>query len=182
MTLLHPTIRQKVAVWQKELRELTGDNTVILTCYASPSFSMDFDELSSIICDVTGVPLERVRSKSRKREVVATRQLIAYCCCEYTSMTLKRIGKSIGDKHHTTVIHARNIVKEHLQSNDSLICKAMAEINERLPIEANKCEVPQVETDVKEEPIFARSIKEQYPVRKIDKETRKYYHTGKLHL
>lgn len=183
MTLYHPTIKKKIADWQEELRMLTENDAVILTCYTPPTFTIEFADICKIICETTGVSLEKVRQKTRKREVVVTRQLIAYYGREYTDLSLVKIGKIIGGKDHTTVLHSWNKVMEYLHSSDSYICDAMAKISDKLQKKDDKpAVVVAAEPPARIELVKVQEIEEPSKKKRADKETRKYYHTGKLHI
>lgn len=53
---------------------------------------------------------EKLKSKTRKREIVEARQLAMYLAKEYTTASLVTIGWEIGEKDHATVLHACKVV------------------------------------------------------------------------
>lgn len=53
---------------------------------------------------------ERLKKKSRKREIVEARQLAMYLAKEYTTASLATIGYEIGKKDHATVLHSCKVV------------------------------------------------------------------------
>ena len=48
------------------------------------------------------------------------RQIVMYLCRELTNTSLKNIGKILGKKDHSTVLHGVNKVTEEIKINDSL--------------------------------------------------------------
>jgi hypothetical protein len=58
-------------------------------------------------CRLFKISAADVRSKRRTKEVVFVRQAIAYWCCRLTQMSLPEIGRRIGQRDHTTILHAR---------------------------------------------------------------------------
>ncbi|MBA7539151.1 Chromosomal replication initiator protein DnaA [subsurface metagenome] len=60
---------------------------------------------------------ERLKAKTRKREIVEARQLAMYLATEYTTASLATIGEEIGEKNHSTVLHSCKIVN-NLQETD----------------------------------------------------------------
>ena len=66
--------------------------------------SIDF--IQKIVCDYFGIPVDRISSKTRKREVVQARQLAMYFSKKLTKSSLASIGLQCGNKDHATVLHA----------------------------------------------------------------------------
>jgi len=64
------------------------------------------DEIVEIVSKHYGVEPRAVNGKSRKREVVMARQLAMYFAQKYTHMPASRIGKLIGQRDHSTVLHS----------------------------------------------------------------------------
>lgn len=62
------------------------------------------------------MPLALVSSKIRKREVVFVRQLMMAVMARQTNLTLLVIGKHFGNRDHTTVIHARTVIQDYLDT------------------------------------------------------------------
>jgi chromosomal replication initiator protein len=66
--------------------------------------SIDF--IQKVVCDYFDMPVELLRSKTRKREIVQARQLTMYFAKQLTKNSLASIGSQIGNKDHATVLHA----------------------------------------------------------------------------
>jgi len=61
----------------------------------------------------------QILGKSRTMEVALARQLAMFLSKELTNASLANIGMHIGDRDHSTVIHAcKNIDKKILDNND----------------------------------------------------------------
>ena len=58
--------------------------------------------------------------KSKKKEIVIPRQICCYLMCELLSLPLVSIGKELGGRDHTTIIHARDKVDEMCRINDKI--------------------------------------------------------------
>jgi chromosomal replication initiator protein len=78
----------------------------------------------SLIIDVVaehfGVNPEDITSKKRNSEFVVPRQVVMYLCRDLTDTSLANIGKILGKKDHTTVIHGINKITEEITTNDDL--------------------------------------------------------------
>ena len=72
------------------------------------------------VCDHCGVRPGDITGRKRSSEFVVPRQVCMYILREYTGLTLDRIGKELGGKDHTTVMHGADKIKEDLRTNDEL--------------------------------------------------------------
>lgn len=63
-------------------------------------------QMIEIVCNAYGYEQDYVLGNCRKQELVDFRIILAKSLKDfYPEMTLERIGKYIGNRHHTTVIH-----------------------------------------------------------------------------
>ncbi len=94
------------------------------------------DPVLNIVSEVMGVSLDQIKSKSRIQTYVTARCLICHFLREYTSLTLSAIGKVIGGRDHSTVIHQLDQFKNLYQYNYEF--KLIADkINDRLSVYKN---------------------------------------------
>jgi chromosomal replication initiator protein len=64
------------------------------------------------------IPLDSLIAHNRKKEVVWARQVAMYFCTVLTNSSLQSIGVHIGNRDHSTVIHARDLISKKMSSND----------------------------------------------------------------
>ena len=67
-----------------------------------------------------GVRPEDITSKKRNSEFVQPRQVVMYLCRELTENSLSAVGKILGKKDHTTVIHGIKKIEAELEHNEEL--------------------------------------------------------------
>lgn len=67
---------------------------------------ISIDYIQKVICDYFDMPIELLKSKTRKREIVQARQLAMYFSKQLTKNSLASIGAQCGNKDHATVLHA----------------------------------------------------------------------------
>ena len=67
-----------------------------------------------------GMSIARLQAKSNARAVTLPRQVAMYLCKELTPASLPEIGRSLGGKHHTTVIHALTKIERRRQDDQEL--------------------------------------------------------------
>ena len=73
------------------------------------------DEIIETVCNHFNVSPSAVGGKSRKRDFVVARQVSMYLAQKYTKMTASRIGKLVGNRDHSTVIHSCTQVENRLK-------------------------------------------------------------------
>ena len=73
-----------------------------------------------VVAEHFGVSPEDITSKKRNSEFVQPRQVVMYLCRELIDTSLNNIGKLLGKKDHTTVIHGINKIKEEITTNEEL--------------------------------------------------------------
>ncbi len=76
---------------------------------------LTIDDIVEKVCTHYNVTTAAVNSKSRKREYVVARQVTMYLAQKFTKMPASRIGKLVGNRDHSTVIHSCSKVEERLK-------------------------------------------------------------------
>lgn len=74
----------------------------------------------NVVAEHFGVKKEDITSKKRNSEYVLPRQVFMYLSREMTGASLTNIGKMLGKKDHTTVMHGVNKIVDELQTNEEL--------------------------------------------------------------
>ncbi len=76
-----------------------------------------------VVAEHFGVSPADITSKKRNSEFVQPRQVVMYLCRKLTDTSYVNIGKLLGKKDHTTIIHGVNKIEDELKSNDELSSK-----------------------------------------------------------
>ena len=76
---------------------------------------LTIDDILECVCAHFHVDAEAVNSKSRKRELVVPRQVSMYLAQKHTKMPAARIGKLVGGRDHSTVLHSCSQVEARLK-------------------------------------------------------------------
>lgn len=77
--------------------------------------SIDF--IQKVVCDYFNLPMELLKSKTRKREVVQARQIAMFFSKKLTKSSLANIGAHCGGKDHATVLHACKTVNNLIDTD-----------------------------------------------------------------
>jgi len=73
------------------------------------------DEILEKVCNHFNVSVSAVNGRSRKQDLVTARQVSMYLAQKYTKMPASRIGKLVGGRDHSTVIHSCSRIEQRLQ-------------------------------------------------------------------
>jgi chromosomal replication initiator protein len=79
---------------------------------------LTIDDILDKVCGHYNVTPEQVNSKSRKRDYVLARQVSMYLAQKYTKMPASRIGKLVGNRDHSTVIHSCAQIEKRLLADE----------------------------------------------------------------
>ena len=75
------------------------------------------DYIQKVVCDYFNLPMELLKSKTRKREVVQARQIAMFFSKKHTKLSLASIGAQTGGKDHATVLHACKTVNNLMDTD-----------------------------------------------------------------
>lgn len=73
-----------------------------------------------VVADHFGITPLDIASQKRNKEVVYPRQIVMYLCQNMTDASLQEIGKYLGGRDHTTIIHGREKISGDLKNNENL--------------------------------------------------------------
>ena len=79
------------------------------------------DEIMETVCHHFNVTTSAVNSKSRKRELVTARQVSMYFAQKLTKIPASRIGKMVGGRDHSTVLHSCAQVEQRMKIDRSFL-------------------------------------------------------------
>src|SRR5574344_564519 len=77
------------------------------------------DDIISTVCNHFNVSMSAINSKSRKKDFVMARQVSMYLAQKYTKMPASRIGKLVGGRDHSTVLHSCAKVEQLIKQEHS---------------------------------------------------------------
>jgi chromosomal replication initiator protein len=95
---------------------------------------VSIDYIQKVVCDYFDLPIELLKSKTRKREVVQARQIAMYFAKKMTKSSLANIGMHCGGKDHATVLHACRTVN-NLHETDKQFRRYLEDLEKKLSIQ-----------------------------------------------
>ena len=96
---------------EEALKDIISPN---ITKQITPGLIID------VVSEHFGITPDDIISKRRNSEFVQPRQICMYLCRQLTDESLQSIGKSLGKKDHTTVIHGIDKITAELVHNEEL--------------------------------------------------------------
>ncbi|MCC8026578.1 MAG: chromosomal replication initiator protein DnaA [Clostridium sp.] len=74
-----------------------------------------------VVSDHFGLTPLDIASQKRNKEVVYPRQIVMYLCRNMMAIPLQTVGKYLGGRDHTTIIHGSEKIANDLKNNESLV-------------------------------------------------------------
>jgi len=88
--------------------------------YPNKSKDITPESIINVVAEHFGVKPEDITSKKRNSEFVLPRQVVMYLCRTITNTSLTDVGKILGKKDHTTVMHGVRKIENDLKTNEDL--------------------------------------------------------------
>jgi chromosomal replication initiator protein len=95
---------------------------------------ISIDYIQKVVCDYFDMPIELLKSPTRKREIVQARQLAMFFSKQLTKNSLASIGAQCGNKDHATVLHACRTVN-NLSETDKRFKTYVEDIRKKLTLQ-----------------------------------------------
>lgn len=95
---------------------------------------VSIEYIQKVVCDYFDMPIELMKSKTRKREVVQARQIAMFFSKKMTKSSLANIGAHCGGKDHATVLHACRTVN-NLSETDKQFRAYLEELEKKLTLQ-----------------------------------------------
>lgn len=99
----------------------------------STAREVSIDYIQKVVCDYFDLPIDVMKSKTRKREVVQARQIAMYFAKNMTKSSLATIGMHCGGKDHATVLHACRTVN-NLMDTDKRFKSYIDELEKKISL------------------------------------------------
>lgn len=95
---------------------------------------ISIDYIQKVVSDYFDMPIELMKSKTRKREVVQARQIAMFYAKNMTKASLAAIGAQCGGKDHATVLHAYRTVNNLIET-DKQFRGYIADLDKKIKIQ-----------------------------------------------
>ena len=92
--------------------------------------NITFFQILSYVAKKHTINKRKILGKTRNQETVAARQIVMFLTRSLTNLSLKNIGRELGGRDHSTVIHSCNLVDKKIRENSSFRKKMEKNIEE----------------------------------------------------
>ena len=74
----------------------------------------------NVVAEHFGINTLDIIGQKRSKELVFPRQIVMYLCGDMTTESLQNIGKTLGGRDHTTIIHGTKKIADRLKTDENL--------------------------------------------------------------
>lgn len=78
---------------------------------------ISIESIQNHVSEICGIDTNKLKEKTRKKEIVEARQVAMYLSKTMTKSSLKTIGLHFGGRDHSTVVHAIESVEQRIKTN-----------------------------------------------------------------
>jgi len=122
-----------VSLSSKEITFELAKKTVKEIATDRKTGTLTIETITKVVCEHLGVAENKIRDKTRKKEIVLARQIAMFLAKELTLSSLKTIGLHFGGRDHSTVIHACNSIEEK-QNKDASFQNIVDDIRNKIEL------------------------------------------------
>jgi chromosomal replication initiator protein len=110
---------------------MTVDNIAPVLNPATEKVQVTPDAVLMTVAECMKVPIEDLKSNSRRREISWARQIAMYLMRQHTDLSLPRIGEEFGGKDHTTVMYSCDKIAQ-LRESDAEVASSLRQLSDAL--------------------------------------------------
>ncbi len=88
---------------------------------------LTIDEILSKVANAYGISEDLIIGKNRKKEIAEARQIVVFLTQKHTKMPAQRIGKLLGNRNHSTILHSCSQVEKKIAA-DKMFASRVQEI------------------------------------------------------
>ena len=85
---------------------------ILKTTLSSQETKINIDAIQKVVADEFGLRVSELKSKDNSKKIVYPRQIAMFLSRELSGASLPAIGRAFSNKHHTTVLHSIEKVRE----------------------------------------------------------------------
>jgi chromosomal replication initiator protein len=122
-----------VSLNSKEINFELAKKTVKEIATDRKTSTLTIETITRVVCEHLGVAENKIRDKTRKKEIVLARQIAMYMSKNLTLSSLKTIGLHFGGRDHSTVIHACNAIEGYIAADDTFV-KIIEELKNKVEL------------------------------------------------
>ena len=143
-TFLAQNIRTNVRELEGSLNRLLGYSSlqgaeisvglaqqILKGMLAAQETKINIDAIQKVVADEFGLRIHDLKAKSNTKKMVYPRQIAMFLSRELAGASLPEIGKAFGNKHHTTVLHSIDKIRD-LKKGDKDLNRLINKLSDSL--------------------------------------------------
>ena len=88
--------------------------------------ALTIDDIIRVVSSHYDVTEQQIKGRLRKREIVLPRQVIMYLADKHIRMPASRIGRCVGGRDHSTVLHSLHLIADKIKNDRDFCCEIQA--------------------------------------------------------
>lgn len=96
------------------------------------NFEEKMNRLIYDVCQAGNMPVHKIKTKTRKREIVICRQVVSYIAYRNNYGSYLRIGTFLGGFDHSTILHGVRNIEQLLEINDTMVLNIISQLRRYL--------------------------------------------------
>ncbi|MBI4458724.1 MAG: chromosomal replication initiator protein DnaA, partial [Acidobacteria bacterium] len=93
---------------------------VLKTTLAAQERKVTIEAIQQVVADEFRLRVVDLKARNNSKKIVFPRQLAMFLCRDLVGASLPEIGRAFGGKHHTTVLHSIDKIREGRKSDRDL--------------------------------------------------------------
>jgi chromosomal replication initiation ATPase DnaA len=125
-----PGLQEALDECQTKVQDIIGKPVTV--SFKLKIHTLTTERLANIICEVCEVPWHLLKSESRKGNIVIARHMFCFFAATVQRKTLWSIAQVLHRTDHTTIVHARNKIKDMIETKDGTYYPIYLAIEEKI--------------------------------------------------
>ena len=130
--ILHTMVMKK-GISGKEIIDIKLAKEVMRSFVTEINREVTPEVIQKAVADYFNLDVDKIKSTTRRRQVVLARQISMFLVKQHTNNSLKNIGKLFGNRDHSTVIYSLKTVEDLMDTNDE-VRRALSELDRKIRI------------------------------------------------
>jgi chromosomal replication initiator protein len=110
---------------------MTIDNIAPMLNPVTEAVEVSPQDIMQIVSDNFKIPIDDLKSNSRRREISVARQVGMYLMRQHTDLSLPKIGEVFGGKDHTTVLYSCDKISQMKDTNPDM-ARTVRQLGEKI--------------------------------------------------
>ncbi len=131
---LEGSLTKIIALSRLKKRDITLElaEEALKDLISSDKKEITVESIIDIVADHYNISSSDILSGKRSRNISYPRQICMYLCREYTDISLDDIGKKMGKRDHSTIMHGINKIRDDLKNEDAVLKEALSLLGKKI--------------------------------------------------